>query len=84
MRGFNNFNRLFAGGELGGIGSGQFQNCGGRGRVSVPFYGGWISNSSSTAVSCWSRNHVDSTFQTAAVRRHGFAISRRDLPELCQ
>jgi hypothetical protein len=32
-------------------------------------------------------NHADSSrfnFQTAAVRRHGFSISRRDLPELCQ
>jgi hypothetical protein len=26
----------------------------------------------------------DLTFQTAAVRRHGFSISRRDLPEVCQ
>ena len=26
----------------------------------------------------------DSTFQTAATRRHGFSISRRDLPEVCQ
>jgi hypothetical protein len=30
------------------------------------------------------RNNVDSTFQTATLRRHGSAISRRELPELCQ